>query len=827
MLREVQKVVDSPLKHGSQSGAQTIDRRNFLNTLSASAILTAIPADAKSAGVSGPSARRRIPLNGDWERSINGKLYDTGKVPCSRRPSGFYTLSRQFVLPELGRGERAFVHFEAIAYWGRCSVNGRALGTMGPYVPYEFEFTEAAKAGANEVAVEIADLVPFADGTAKAEIELGVHTGFEAYGGIVRDVWVEIRPGAFVENVRLAYELSEEYRVCRVRPRVMVSSAESARAHLESVLNFKGTKVAGSSAMAALQPGANDCELEFDCKDLSLWSPENPNLYELTVRLESDTYADSWSCHTGFREIQVAGREFRLNGKRLVLNGICRHDMWREQGLTLSANQQDQDMNMIKALGCNFVRLVHYPHDRRIVELADRLGLLVSEEPGFWQTNFQTVDQKTIELGYQTLEAIIRRDWNSPSVMVWFLSNECALTEEFLRAGKQRCNRLDPIRRLVSAANDKDAEKVKPLFVAAEMDFFDQHPYTFTLDEMDQESKFDGPSKPLTFSEWGGKAIGQDEPIMGQSVDRLIDLVDSGALSGHMFWSWQDLRQYSRIDGEMHDGILESGVVNEAREPREGLWAELSRLFARQRHGRRPVPTSQDDLKILPLRWNPFHPASHFQCVNLQPLTDSASGQQSWKALEETLEKYWASGNANDQWRRSGSQFDFWQQAEIRIEGVSFVCPVARGRVRPVVLTAAVPEVLIPIGQECTRLHVLGQVSLPVGYPLAGQAGESTAVYTLRYASGKMRRLPVRNGIEVAQSNCVDRATRIAPVATAAQPAVQYIKDIAREHYQILLWSIPIQREALVSLECRLEPHQPALAIFAITSERADAEHSS
>jgi len=352
------------------------------------------------------------------------------------------------------------------------------------------------------------------------------------------------------------------------------------------------------------------------------------------------------------------------------------------------------------------------------------------------------------------------------------------------------------------------------------MDFFDQHPYTFTLDEMDQESKFDGPSKPLTFSEWGGKAIGQNEPIMGQSVDRLIDLVESGALSGHMFWSWQDLRQYSRIDGEIHDGVLESGVVTESREPREGVWAELSRLFARKQHSSHQAPANQDDLKVLPLRRNPFDPAGGFGSVNLQPLIDSASGQRSWLSLEETLEKYWASGIANDQWKRSGSQFVFWQQPEIRIAEVSFLSPVARGRVRPLVLTTAVPEVLIPIQQECTRLHILGQVSIPVGYPLAGQAGEAVAVYTLRYASGKIQTLPVRNGIEVVQSNCIDRATRIAPVATRAQPAVEYIKDIAREHYQVLLWSIPTLREALVSLGCSLNSNQPALAIFAITTEQ-------
>jgi hypothetical protein len=210
--------------------------------------------------------------------------------------------------------------------------------------------------------------------------------------------------------------------------------------------------------------------------------------------------------------------------------------------------------------------------------------------------------------------------------MIWFLSNECTLTEAFLREGKRRCNQLDPIQRLVSAANDKDADKVKPVFEAAEMDFFDQHEYTFVLDDMNQEARFDGPSKPLTFSEWGGKSVGQAELIMGQTVDRLLDLVASGELSGHMFWSWQDVRQYSRIDGEIRDGILESGVVTEAHDPREGVWTELSRLFAGRRHSTLDDHVDRN-LTLLPLRWIPFASGNGFHSVDLQHLADSTIGR--------------------------------------------------------------------------------------------------------------------------------------------------------------------------------------------------------
>src|SRR6266700_4766472 len=97
-----------------------IDRRSFLNSLSASALLTAIPAVAANpAERPSPNSRSRISLNGEWEHRVDGKLYDTITVPSSRRPSGFYNLNRRFILPRLSPGHRVFIHLEAVTYWGQ------------------------------------------------------------------------------------------------------------------------------------------------------------------------------------------------------------------------------------------------------------------------------------------------------------------------------------------------------------------------------------------------------------------------------------------------------------------------------------------------------------------------------------------------------------------------------------------------------------------------------------------------------------------------------------------------------------------------------------
>ena len=85
--------------------------------------------------------------------------------------------------------------------------------------------------------------------------------------------------------------------------------------------------------------------------------------------------------------------------ERLVLKGVARHDMWKEQGFTLTRRQMEQDMRMIKAMGANFIRQVHYPHHRYLTDLADEYGLLISEEPGYWNMDFQTMPRTMIESG--------------------------------------------------------------------------------------------------------------------------------------------------------------------------------------------------------------------------------------------------------------------------------------------------------------------------------------------------------------------------------------------------------------------------------------------
>jgi beta-glucuronidase len=764
-----------------------------------------------------PRSRARSDLNGIWERYVNGELFDAIPVPSSQRPLGYYRLKRNCLLPKLAAGQRAYLHFDAVNYYSRAFVNGVELGVMGPYVPYEFEVTRTLREGNNSVEVSVADLRGEPGGAGKDEIELGVSPGWEASSGIIRDAYFEYRPAVFIDNVRFGYELNGEYSKASCRIEVFFNAAAQTSGRAEVALLQGGSVVARTSKDLSLAAGPSEAELTLVLDVPLLWSPARPNLYTLRVELETAAGHDVYACRTGFRDVRARGRHFELNGSRLVLHGVCRHDMWKDHGFTLTYDQMRRDMQMIKMMGANFVRLVHYPHHRHVVELADELGLLITEEPGHWNVDFRKMPRGRIDASLTVMERTIRRDWNSPSIFAWLLGNECTVTVEYLREAKALCNRLDPIGRLVSFANIYN--EPKKTYDAAGLDFYSRHQYGFDEKKFAKAAEEFGPDKPLVHTEWGWEDPGAGQITYERDFDRLMDQIDAGNLAGHSFWSWQDVRQYTRVDWPTRNGILLSGVVEESRTPRERLYMELSRLFLMRRREATPAGRRPDRVA---LRVPPWTPTARFQSIDLQELAASQSARSAWVDLESRMAKYWeASWITADQWKRTGGKLQFWQAAEVDVGGTTFRCPFIDGHARPLVLTPDSPEITVPIGLSCTRLHILGHVTLPTGYPLVGKGGDIAAVYTVRHASGEKQEIPLRHAIEIARANLIHEATRIEPIATAAPRALVFNKDVVRERYQILLFSLPLRGGAIRSLEIRLNSGEQPLLLFAINAEVA------
>jgi hypothetical protein len=244
---------------------------------------------------------------------------------------------------------------------------------------------------------------------------------------------------------------------------------------------------------------------------------------------------------------------------------------------------------------------------------------------------------------------------------------------------------------------------------------------------------------------------------------------------------------------------------------------ELARLFTLRRHVDENPDTAPE---VIRLRSAPWEKSSKFDQLNLQPLVETSDAALAWSGLKKRMADYWKKVG-DEQWKRSGEEFVLWPESEIEIAGVAFRIPTVNGRARPLMLTPEAPELTIPVGGSCRRVHILGQVTLPEGFPVVGNDGETVAHYTLEYANGATHEVPLRNGYEVARSNLIQSSSRIDPIATEAQPALLFVKDIAREQYQILLYSVPAEGKGLSKIHCKLNGEQAPLAIFAITVERA------
>jgi hypothetical protein len=220
------------------------------------------------------------------------------------------------------------------------------------------------------------------------------------------------------------------------------------------------------------------------------------------------------------------------------------------------------------------------------------------------------------------------------------------------------------------------------------------------------------------------------------------------------------------------------------------------------------------------LRQVPWAPGSAVRGIDLANVVSAPGQKSAWDDFERILSEYWPKSDyAGDQWKRNGEKFQLWSDTRCELMGASFPLPSVDGRARPIVLTPTHPTISVPVGRRCARLHILGNVTCPDGYPPAGEAGAAAATLIVKYETGSDQKILLRHGYEVARSNLIYQTTRIDPIATRAQRALRYTKDTAREVYQVLLHSIPVHEPAVVSVSYELKPGEQPLFIFAISTE--------
>lgn len=752
------------------------------------------------------SAQQRISLTGDWQRWIAGHLYDSIAVPSSYRPVGTARLVRTVDFPAITANQRVVLRFEGIAGNGTLRVNGNDEGTLGPYSRHDFDVTRDVKAGSNQIEMEVTDW--------QAPMGLGPSAAWENSGGIIYDAYAEIHSDPYIENARLGYTLSPDFKTADCKLDVFLRGTSAVDVQLIADLMQKQSSAVHVQQRASTKSGLTVVSLQWKLDSVHLWSPQNPELYTLNVALQSSHGNDLFSTETGFRSLVVAGNKFLLNGHPFVFKGVARHELYGDQGYTLTGRQIETDFQMIKSMGANSVRLVHYPHNPRDLVAAAHDGIFVSEESGITWIDFTKAPTSTLETGINNLERTVQRDWNNPALFAILLANESTPTVEVMKNALQRVKALKPdilFSMPGPDAPDHKRETMKRLFDAAGFDFYTAHPYTYHADDFAEVIKDFGDSKPMIFSEWGGP-VGKLPRMLDLEVRALGSLIQQGRLAGSWFWEWADMTQYGREDISMDPPTLVEGVVTADRQVRADVFSRLAELF-RYDIGAPAAPPRTPILLSAPQIG--ADASSAFTKISLASI--AAEQTADWDQLQSQTAAFWKE-NFKDYFEQTGGHFWTWDSPQLVVGPIPFETAQIEQHTRPlVVLTGKTVE--IPVHGEADTLYFLGNVTVPDGYPTRGGSGEAIGSYTIVYQGGERQEIPLRWGLEVTRSNIIVSSTRLNPVALLAVPVIDYVKEVSYEQYRTFVFSVPVKHQAIDRILVALKPLPAARPLISLPNQ--------
>ncbi len=336
-------------------------------------------------------------------------------------------------------GRRTLLYFGAVNYEAIVFVNGHEVGKhVGGFTPFNFDVTDLLHEGENFVVVKV-------DNKRSRENVPTLIFDWWNYGGITRDVMLVDVPETYIENYSLQLD-RENQKMLNFSLQLSCREAGHRVTLAIPELKVKQTVVtdAGGCVTARLKT-----------KKLQLWSPENPKRYRVELSLGEGTPAsDCMADSIGFRTITTRGKQLLLNGQPVFLRGISIHEEKPYGGGRANSTSDAHTLlSWAKELGCNFVRLAHYPHNEYMVREAERMGIMVwSEIPVYWTIDW--TNDATFDNASHQLNDMIRRDQNRCNVIIWSIANETphsAERDRFLSRLSKQAHGMDSTR-LVSMA---------------------------------------------------------------------------------------------------------------------------------------------------------------------------------------------------------------------------------------------------------------------------------------------------------------------------------------------------------------------------------------
>ncbi len=507
-----------------------------------------------------------LSVPGDWNSQSEALFWYEGTI--------WY--QKNFKL-ETQTDKQYFLYFGAVNYHATVYVNGNKAGTHeGGFTPFQFNVGHMLADGDNFVVVKV-------DNKRAREQVPTVNTDWWNYGGITRSVKLISVPKVYIEDYALSYN-SEGNIEGWVQLKGEGKFAEEPVQLNIPELNINKTLITdkfgkGSFSIAA-QP--------------TLWEPKNPRRYLVEITHQNTSITDL----VGFRTISVQGENIFLNGKSIFLKGISLHEEAPDrEGRAWSKQDARKTLKWAKELGCNFVRLAHYPHNETMVKMAEEMGLMVwSEIPVYWTIQFD--NSQVYNNAEAQLSAMINRDKNRAAVILWSVANETPNHQdrfEFLQKLVKKARQLDKTRLITAALDtqtDKGGEKVIDDPFAALVDVIGINTYCGwysgkpeSCSHLSWHSPYD---KPVIISEFGAGALAgkhgevnerwTEEYQAAVYENNLAMIKNMSFVRGLTPWILKDFRSPRRPLPQIQDYWNRKGLLNEKGE-RKLAWKVLHNYY--------------------------------------------------------------------------------------------------------------------------------------------------------------------------------------------------------------------------------------------------------
>lgn len=498
----------------------------------------------------------RLNVPSDWNSQNSELKYYEGTVWYARK---FDAIKSE--------NKRLFLYFAAVNYRCKIYLNGKEIGEHeGGFTPFQIEITNSVKPTDNFLAVEV-------NNTRVADAIPAMAFDWWNYGGITRDVMLISTPETFIQDY---FVQLDKYKSDKINISVKLSNSTANTPVSVEIpeLKIKQSLITDKDGVA---------KAIVTNKKIQRWSPQSPKLYNVIISSGEEKIEEQ----IGFRNIYVKGTDIYLNDEPIFLKSISFHEeIPQRKGRAFSEADAAMLLSEAKALGCNMIRLAHYPQNEHTVRLAEKMGFLLWEEIPVWQgINFQSAETK-LKAGKMITE-MVQRDKNRCALTFWGVANETQPSEarnEFLKYLISCCKQIDSTR-LITAACDLvrfNKEKrvfemndpfIKELDVVAVNKYMGwYHPWPVSPENAVWNV---APGQPLIISEFGGEALygqsGDEEVASSWSEDYQAKLYRDNIkmfanipnLRGISPWVLFDFRSPFRFHPTNQDGWNRKGLVSD------------------------------------------------------------------------------------------------------------------------------------------------------------------------------------------------------------------------------------------------------------------------